>query len=1525
MPDTVKTATGIMESSWAKMSVAFAAGNLMTKGIEMVIAKLGELGKYISDAAKYAARIETLGTAMNAVGNNAGYTSNQMAGFESSVKKMGITTEASRDALTRMAGANMDLSKASGLARVAQDAAVIGGINSSEAFSRMIQGIRSGETEIMRNLGIQVNFEAAYRKSAQALGKTSNELTEHEKVVARTNAALEYGVMIQGAYEASMTTTGKKLTSMTRWYDELKLAFGEAFAPALGVLVDAVTDRLKALLGWATENKAALAEFAKNLADIVALAAHPLKGLGSFISAPWKNNAYDESATANSNADDAYDKEETKRRKQVMETNRIMTADAYKAKSALDDKAAAERAKAIKAEYQEISDRYQLIAQGMKNSDKAVLAAKIAGYQEASDVYQLDLQDQKNAIKKLADIEAARLVREQAKTDAMREQYRINKETAQTQYHTEDMNIGMMNDPAAQQQASLEARYQRERTLIEEKLALSKRGSDLEKAQMEQLAALQIELNHNMTASKKSATDEAWQGVFNSSKKAIPQLAVFDKLIAASQKDYIVKGKDGVIDQTKSNLSMYSSYAGATGSLFEGLAATQDKTSRSGFESAKAFNMASAVMSTAAAVMNALATVQPYPMALAAAALAAATGVIQIATIASTSFGGSGSVSAPSGSLASGGGGGGNSLANVQTPLTKLEDQHVQKSSDLLTAAVNRNSVVIGKLSTSIDALSAMFQTGGSGMGLAINAPGRLNNSEYSAYGSAKNYAMGGALVGMGAGAHIGAVAGLIGGPILAAVIGTAGAVIGTTVGYLGQKMFGLGNKWQTTGSGMNLSMSSDQVGAVDYTTREKKGGWFTSDKSSTDYRQNVEAGNVMSALMTPLITDLGQMADTLGTSLNLAGFTSDAVQIATAGRKPEDIAKDLEAYVKGNLEKMALLIPGIEKLGGAYDNMYERIIAVNNAFITANEQLQLIGDNPLDFGTAKTGWLDLAVAMDNAITSLYGGLEGYTKAMDAYREAMYTQPQRDAQDAQAAQRQLNTKWVKIQEDFGYAIPATMSAFNALRNSIDPASPLYAALTGLGPVFATTQNAAAEATKVTNDWYVREQQAAGQDTTFFELRLKQEEEMQTARESGLDIQRLQTLQDKEWATAVTSATGKVATATRTLADLGQAVLTQVAKQRAVMETKRGIESGPLSMLSPEAAYLKAKSDFEGANGNYDTINAASTAFLEASKNYSASGPAYQTDRQNVLNVLQTMGSAGVGGDTTQTTLDAINAIERAINGGGTDSLLYGIDALSKVMKDYNDATKLAYKNSTSETYTKALNTYNTTATGLLSAYRSGTGSPTATQTGLTSAFRPVSSAYTAAVDAGNTGLTASTASAISNTDIDARMKAKASLIVEAIARDGLAYNSMYDLAPMTDSKVIGGDNPLDVGDETVWLHIREGLLKWSTLMDAKGLPLPAFATGTPSVPYDMTANIHQGEIIMDRASSDVLRKYGIPAQGQADNRDMIAELRALREEVRELRNEQKAGHVAIAKNTGESAKQLRRWDGDGIPAERTAA
>lgn len=236
--DGLKRSGQQAETSTNKLSSSFSslAGYIKAAAAAFATYKLAE---YIKESAMLAARVETLGVVMKVVGANAGYTSSQMDAFTVGLKKMGITTQESMNSLIKMAGANMDLTKSAQLARVAQDAAVIGGINSSDAFGRMIQGIRSGETEILKTIGINVQFEQGYKKTAAALGKTTAELTSTEKTASRMNDVLGFGVNIAGAYESAMSTAGKTMSSLARPAEEIKLLIGSTFTPALN---DSVRD-----------------------------------------------------------------------------------------------------------------------------------------------------------------------------------------------------------------------------------------------------------------------------------------------------------------------------------------------------------------------------------------------------------------------------------------------------------------------------------------------------------------------------------------------------------------------------------------------------------------------------------------------------------------------------------------------------------------------------------------------------------------------------------------------------------------------------------------------------------------------------------------------------------------------------------------------------------------------------------------------------------------------------------------------------------------------------------------------------------------------------------------------------------------------------------------------------------------------------------------------------------------------------------------------------------------------------------
>ncbi len=260
----------IDQSTGHTSTLADAFGNLRGV-INLAVAAFSAwaVAKYAQDAALLAARVETLGVVMKVVGANAGYTAAQMDGFVQQVKGMGITTQESMNSLTKMAGAQMDLTKASGLARVAQDAAVIGGINSSEAFGRMIQGIKSGEIEILKTIGINVSFEQSYKKMADQLGKSTKDLTETEKVTARMNGTLDFGQNIAGAYAASMDTAGKQIMSLARPLEEIKLKLGETFTPVLSFAVLEITRFLKDMDTQLGNNKPGIEAWGQKFKEVV--------------------------------------------------------------------------------------------------------------------------------------------------------------------------------------------------------------------------------------------------------------------------------------------------------------------------------------------------------------------------------------------------------------------------------------------------------------------------------------------------------------------------------------------------------------------------------------------------------------------------------------------------------------------------------------------------------------------------------------------------------------------------------------------------------------------------------------------------------------------------------------------------------------------------------------------------------------------------------------------------------------------------------------------------------------------------------------------------------------------------------------------------------------------------------------------------------------------------------------------------------------------------------------------------------
>lgn len=254
-----------------------ALGNAATSGLNLegVIKKVAaglaswEIVKQIRDVTTLAARYDTLGVVMQTIGNNAGYTGKEMAGFQASLEKTGISMLAARQALTMMAAAQLDLTKASQLGRVAQDAAVIGNVNSSEAFETLTRSITTGMAIEAHRLGIMVNYQKAEHDLAASIGKTTAELTQHEKEQARLNEVLAQGALRQGAYESAMETAGKQALSMERYVENLKIKLGETFQGAYAVIIQDMTAALKGAAAWVDKNTDKLKDLGGAMTTVV--------------------------------------------------------------------------------------------------------------------------------------------------------------------------------------------------------------------------------------------------------------------------------------------------------------------------------------------------------------------------------------------------------------------------------------------------------------------------------------------------------------------------------------------------------------------------------------------------------------------------------------------------------------------------------------------------------------------------------------------------------------------------------------------------------------------------------------------------------------------------------------------------------------------------------------------------------------------------------------------------------------------------------------------------------------------------------------------------------------------------------------------------------------------------------------------------------------------------------------------------------------------------------------------------------
>jgi len=228
--DEAKGASDSFIALGAALTLVSAKATELVYGMTLVSSRVTELEILLEVTRKNAADLAVAeGRFTEASELNASAVQEQVQ----SIRDLHLSGIVANETVAQLIRYQLDWTKASELAREAQDAATFAAQDSSQALEGLIKGIVTLQPRILRTYGIMVNLNEAYRDYAKENNLVADELTQIERQQAALNAVLAQAPRIAGAYEASLGAATKQIRSIYTDTQDLAEAYGEYLEPAL--------------------------------------------------------------------------------------------------------------------------------------------------------------------------------------------------------------------------------------------------------------------------------------------------------------------------------------------------------------------------------------------------------------------------------------------------------------------------------------------------------------------------------------------------------------------------------------------------------------------------------------------------------------------------------------------------------------------------------------------------------------------------------------------------------------------------------------------------------------------------------------------------------------------------------------------------------------------------------------------------------------------------------------------------------------------------------------------------------------------------------------------------------------------------------------------------------------------------------------------------------------------------------------------------------------------------------------------
>lgn len=743
-------------------------------------------------------------------------------------------------------------------------------------------------------------------------------------------------------------------------------------------------------------------------------------------------------------------------------------------------------------------------------------------------------------------------------------------------------------------------------------------------------------------------------------------------------------------------------------------------------------------------------------------------------------------------------------------------------------------------------------------------------------------------------GAGIGAI---FGGPIGAFAGGILGGVVNALFG-MGEKNYGATNvAGSFTGAGFSGNLQTDWT---------QKGGLFRSNKSGTvEEALSETAQNALNGITLGVATSFGKLLSVTGEAARSLDGWAFAIKREI---KTDEDWKKLIADLGDSMGKH--LIPEIESFRKEGESLADTAIRLTDTFIVTQAIYDMLGHSAYATGLAS-------LQMRDDLVQLFGGLQQTSQAMSSFYSNFYTADEQRANSI----RQIDNAFKSL----GLTMPETREQFRQLVEAQDLTTAegrlLFAALMQIAPGFAAVTDPIEDVAQKLKDLAEAAKQAmnsiassldqmrgTGVASTFqAQLRLNSAMSAVTAAMPWITSwDQLATIQIEDAAQYSDANKILIAEAIAAGAALGQLVKTAedaakalkdkviadafAALRRAVDAEKdrlTKIYNEQTKALNDNISKLRGLSDALGST--LDSIRpmsrGAAQAQLTSALLLAKTGGIFPTadELSGALRAVsepsQWLFSSFVDYQRDQAyTANTIDALKKL-----TDGQLSIEEQTLKQLEDTHNAEmeRLDAIITSAQAQIDAMNGVNTSVLSVAQALAN---------------FAQAMGVPVSSIGGENNAPTSAGGSSVAGSKLDAW---------NSVPKGPITRGTYQGLPIGYTEADAGGINWVEGYGNAVdpYAEVQRRI----ALRQALGIP--GFASG----------GVHEGGWRM--VGEDGPEVEYTPPSRIYSNRDSkkLFDVDAIVNEVRELRKEVKAGHVAIATNTGKTSQIMRRWEGNGVP------